>query len=900
MFPRLSDEPGLLYVVATLIPLASFVFILIAGGLKNLGRTYRSTDWGSTLYWLLGGDQVGKGGAYLATGAIATSAVLGIIGLGLFLREFPVVVVEHHGAHATEHHAAPHTDAKGHEEEDEPKAKDKAASKAEDKAKADEHAPAAATFTGNPPSSNAWAGRVTWTRLPPPPGVRAADDMRPGVKLELGYRIDHLAAVMFAMVTFVATLIHFFALGYMADEAEETVEDHQAIVHEETATGPHGDAARHEHFPHHDAAHFRRRGRYNRFFMFFSLFCFSMLNLVISDNLFQTFISWELVGVCSYLLIGYYYERTSAANAANKAFITNRVGDVGFIIGLMVIWFYVGTFNFQEVFARLRSPAADAHGPVELAGSIVRARPSGVVEAGKQTFHYTSRDEEPGSDAVLFPLQKADDHFHAIGKGEATIEIGAAPKLNEYSAMPYWLLVVAGLGVFLGCVGKSAQFPLQVWLPDAMEGPTPVSALVHSATMVAAGVYLVGRCFPLFAYEVLMTIAYTGAITLFVAATIAVVANDIKKVLAYSTISQLGFMMLALGIGGWVAGLLHLLTHAFFKALLFLCSGSVIYGCHHEQDLRKMGGLYPKMRVTALTMLVGCLAIAGTPLFSGWYSKDAILAQSIAFARYYPKHSLLMLLPLGTAGLTCFYMFRMWFMAFTGEPRDHHVYEHAHESPRLMTYPLVILAAFSVFVAWGWPLWKADQSYLGHLLENAQPASVTADFGGMLIAVHERLLPAYHSLAGALALGAALVGVIFAFVIYYLKRFDPADAVEQFPGVYRFLHNKWYFDEFYSAFVVRPSLAVAHWFRWFDSKVIDGILDGSATVTIKTAKGGGRFDNGIIDGLANLIARVVYAVGGWLRNVQTGYLRSYVLFLVLAAIGLFAALTYFVSLAAAR
>ena len=242
----------------------------------------------------------------------------------------------------------------------------------------------------------------------------------------------------------------------------------------------------------------------------------------------------------------------------------------------------------------------------------------------------------------------------------------------------------------------------------------------------------------------------------------------------------------------------------------------------------------------------------------------------------------------------------VFFMAFTGEPRDHHVYEHAHESPRLMTYPLVILAAFSVFVAWGWPLWKADQSYLGHLLENAQPASVTADFGGMLIAVHERLLPAYHSLAGALALGAALVGVIFAFVIYYLKRFDPADAVEQFPGVYRFLHNKWYFDEFYSAFVVRPSLAVAHWFRWFDSKVIDGILDGSATVTIKTAKGGGRFDNGIIDGLANLIARVVYAVGGWLRNVQTGYLRSYVLFLVLAAIGLFAALTYFVSLAAAR
>jgi len=239
-------------------------------------------------------------------------------------------------------------------------------------------------------------------------------------------------------------------------------------------------------------------------------------------------------------------------------------------------------------------------------------------------------------------------------------------------------------------------------------------------------------------------------------------------------------------------------------------------------------------------------------------------------------------------------------MAFPGEPRDHSVYEPAHESPRVMTYPLVILAAFSVFVAWGWPLWNPEASYLGHLLENAEPMSVTADFGGMLTAVHDRLLPAYHTLAGALALGAALVGAIFAVVIYYLKRFDPADAVEQFPGVYRFLHNKWYFDEFYSAFVVRPSLVVAHWFRWFDSRVIDGILDGSATATIKTAKGGGRFDNGIIDGLANLIARVVYAVGAWLRNVQTGYIRSYVLFLVLAAVGLFAALTYFVSLAAAK
>src|SRR5262249_47882499 len=267
-------------------------------------------------------------------------------------------------------------------------------------------------------------------------------------------------------------------------------------------------------------------------------------------------------------------------------------------------------------------------------------------------------------------------------------EVYDSPRPREYTHMPYWMLVVAGLGIFLGCVGKSAQFPLQVWLPDAMEGPTPVSALIHAATMVAAGVYLVGRSYLLFTPEVLLTISYVGAITLFVAATIAVVMTDIKKVLAYSTVSQLGYMMLGLGVGGWTAGLLHLLTHAFFKALLFLGSGSVIYGCHHEQDMTKMGGLYPKMKITALTMLVGVLAISGIPLFSGWYSKDGVLGSAFGFVFHHHQHALLFLLPLATAGLTTFYMFRMWFMTFTGKPRDAHVHEHAHESPWTITLPL--------------------------------------------------------------------------------------------------------------------------------------------------------------------------------------------------------------------
>src|SRR5207253_1247676 len=251
--------------------------------------------------------------------------------------------------------------------------------------------------------------------------------------------------------------------------------------------------------------------------------------------------------------------------------------------------------------------------------------------------------------------------------------------------------------------------------------------------------------------------------------------------------------------------LLHLLTHAFFKALLFLCSGSVIYGCHHEQDMRNMGGLYPKMKTTALTMLVGVLAIAGTPLFSGWYSKDAIIGEALGYAIAQPRHFLLLALPLLTAGITCFYMFRMWFMTFTGEPRNEHVYEHAHESPRVMTVPLVILASFSVFVAWGWPLWDAEASALGHTLEAAQPASVHADFAGLHRLAEERLLP-YHTYAGFLALGAAALGTLFAYLMYYRRSFEPTEVVEQFPGAYRFLQNKWYFDDLYSALFVRPAL----------------------------------------------------------------------------------------------
>jgi NADH-quinone oxidoreductase subunit L len=837
------DRPGLLYVVATLLPLASFVVLLLVAAVRTLLRE----RWPERF----GGDQpAGRGAAYLATAAIAGSCVLSVIGFAMY----------YYSEHREEHtHVEPEVAAEREKAQQEQAERDLA---------------------------ERWSDRLNWAWVSPEPTGTA--DATPGTVLQLGYHIDSLSAIMFVMVTFIATLIHVFSIGYMGDELAPVVEDHQV---------------------HAEEGHLHRRGRFARFFLFMSLFCFSMLNLILADNLFQVFLSWELVGLCSYLLIGFYFERHSASTAANKAFITNRVGDAGFIIGMLILWTYVGTFNFEELFRAVRAPMHDLHSqPLASAARVVR----GEVAEGPGKAR-TLTIAAGGPDVLLFP--------HALPDPAGRIAEGQRLRVDtpdpnrpgaEYRTMPYWLLVLAGLGIFLGCVGKSAQFPLQVWLPDAMEGPTPVSALIHAATMVAAGVYLVGRVFPLFTAESRLVIAYTGGVTLFVAATVALVMTDIKKVLAYSTVSQLGYMMLALGVGGWVAGLFHLVTHAFFKALLFLCSGSVIYGCHHEQDMLKMGGLYPKMKITAVTMLVGVLTIAGIPMLSGWYSKDAILAHALGFWYVHHEHALLFLLPLFTAGLTAFYMARMWFLTFTGRPRDEHVYEHAHESPPVMTWPLIILAICSVVVAWGWPVWDAEKSALEHQLHHAQQNAVVAEFGHIdadplwegptpkAIDQNERYQAAlHHGLAGGLAIGLVALAIGFAYLIYYRRAFDPAHAKAQLPALHRFLTYKWYFDEFYSATLVRPALVVAQWCRAFDARVIDGIVDGLGWLGVQTSRWDGIIDAGIVDGLVNLTADVVFAVGARLRAVQTGSLRSYVLFLALAAVAIFAALSFvFVSLAA--
>lgn len=667
-----------------------------------------------------------------------------------------------------------------------------------------------------------------------------------GLELSLDYYIDSLTLVMFTMVTFIATCIHLFAIGYMSEELTEEYVDHHAHLR--------------------NGHHVHRPGRFYRFFAFLSLFCFSMLGLVLAGNIFQVFIFWELVGICSFLLIGFYTERKSASTAANKAFIMNRVGDFGFLIGLMVLWTYFGTFKFAD------TVDADGH----------------VVQAG--LFQMLPR----GADGNV--IMNAENGEVQIGSADAV------NPANRQATIPYALLVLAGLGVFAGCIGKSAQFPLQTWLPDAMEGPTPVSALVHSATMVAAGVYLTGRFYPMFVQEVLLTIAYIGCITAFVAATIAIVATDIKKVLAYSTISQLGYMMLGLGVFGWGAGLFHLVTHAFFKSLMFLCSGSVIYGCHHEQEMPKMGGLWRKMPITAFTMLVGVMAIAGLAVpglvgpgfgqlfaFSGFHSKDAVVATALAFVQANPAHFLLFILPLITAGVTAFYMFRLWFYTFAGTPRDHHVYDHCHESPLIMTGPLMVLAVLAAYCAWG-----GEEGRLYLLITGDQPGYVShgipvAGASGLTMPGHEAVLAVHHQ-AGTYALIAAFSGTFLAWLLYGSGKVDVAEIRRQLSGVHGFLANKWHFDELYDSLFMRPTHIVGRFCASIDRLIFDGILHGAAGATVLVSKWDRAFDETVVDGLVNLLGNATWSAGNWLKVLQTGRLRQYVMFIVAGVVALFGVL----------
>ncbi len=562
------------------------------------------------------------------------------------------------------------------------------------------------------------------------------------VPIHMGFVVDQLTAMMLVVVTVVASLVQIYSIGYM-----------------------HGDP------------------RYPRYFAYLSLFSAAMLSLVIADNLLLFFISWELVGLTSYLLIGFWFEKPSAMRAAKKAFIVTRVGDVGFFMGLLLLFWYTGTVNMHDMFKVL--PAL------------------------------------------------------------------AATKVLGISFLP-----LAALLLFAGAVGKSAQFPLHVWLPDAMEGPTPVSALIHAATMVAAGVYLVGRMYPVFAADAggtaLMVVAVIGAITALMAATIATVMNDIKRVLAYSTISQLGYMMLALGLGpiGYTAGLFHLMTHAFFKANLFLGSGSVIHGTG-TQDMREMGGLAKKMPRTYWTFLIATAALAGLPLTAGFFSKDEILLG--AFHRSMP----LFAAALTAAFLTAFYMTRLMAMTFWGEPRKHDV--HAHESPHVMTSPLIVLAALSIFAGWiGWP---------GHNLFHH-----FVHFG-------EAEAEGFNPLVALMATSAAGLGILLGWAIFVKQAISPSIFRQKLPWAYNLLANKYYLDEIYWAVLVKSLFFVTMVLAKFDQKIVDGLVNGVGYVTIGLSIVWAWFDKWVVDGVVNLVGGMTKLFGRMLRFTQTGMEQDYALFL---------------------
>lgn len=550
--------------------------------------------------------------------------------------------------------------------------------------------------------------------------------------VDVAFLLDPLSAVMILVVSGVGFLIHVYSIGYMSHDEE-----------------------------------------FSRFFTYMNLFAASMLTLVLANNFLLLYVGWEAVGLCSYLLIGFWYRKQSAASAGKKAFIVNRIGDFGFAIGIMLIFWTFGSLNFSEVF------------------------------------------------------QAASTEYH----------VGSS------------LMMIITLLLFVGATGKSAQIPLYVWLPDAMEGPTPVSALIHAATMVTAGVYMVARCNVLYLLSPtsLLVVAIIGAATAFFAATMGLAQNDIKRVLAYSTISQLGYMFLACGVAAFGAGVFHLMTHAFFKALLFLGAGSVIHAMSEEQDMRKMGGLRSKIKVTYWTMLLATLAIAGIPGFSGFFSKDEILWKAVNAPNY---GVILWIVGAVTAAITAFYMFRLVFLTFFGKGRyDKHTAEHLHESPKSMLFALVVLAVLSVAGGWiGIPESLGGGNQFEHFLH-----PVFAQ--GEAIAHHDAHAFGHSTeyMLMGITVFLALVSIYFAYLLYVRKPELATKLRSSMSGLHKLIYNKYYVDEIYNALIVTPLVNFSI-FLW---KVVDVA---------------------IIDGIVNGLAYMVQSFSSSGRKMQTGLVRNYALF----------------------
>lgn len=552
-------------------------------------------------------------------------------------------------------------------------------------------------------------------------------------QLTAGFEINQLNALMLVIVSLVSFLVHTYSKGYM-----------------------HGD----ERFP--------------IFYAYLGLFTFAMLGLVISPNLLQTYVFWELVGLGSFILIGFYFYKEEAKAAAKKAFIMTRIGDVGLFIGMILLFWQVGSFEYDEIF---------------------KAVNEGAISSG-------------------------------------------------------WITLTAIL-IFVGAVGKSGQFPLHTWLPDAMEGPTPVSALIHAATMVAAGVYLVAALFPLFSASstALMVVATVGAFTAIFAATIGLVQKDIKRVLAYSTVSQLGYMMLALGAAGYVSGIFHLMTHAFFKALLFLAAGSVIHAVS-TQDIEKMGGLWKKLPITAPLFLIGTLAISGIPLFSGFFSKDEILV-----AAWESGHTILFWLVVIAAFFTALYMFRLFFMVFTGESRSG--LKDVKESPVSMTFPMIVLGFLAIFSGYVNTPWFG--TFLGDWLVQ----------GNELVGPSHMEGPSWIMILASVV---SILGLFFAWLIYGKGSISREKVAGKVPGIYNVLYNKYYIDEFYEITFIKGTKSLAGFFQFIETFIVEGIVKGIKAVVQAFSKLGAVIQTGNVQtygtvafvGLAVLV--VIYALtGGYLK-----------------------------------
>ncbi len=590
------------------------------------------------------------------------------------------------------------------------------------------------------------------------------------LSVSMSFLIDPLSTVMLLVVAGVGFLVHVYAVGYMR-----------------------GDPG------------------YPRFFAYLNLFMLSMFLLVLGDNYLVMFVGWEGVGLCSYLLIGFWFEKRSASDAGKKAFIVNRIGDAGFLLGMFLIWTLTGSLNYVEAFE-------------------------------------------------------------------------AAPGLSAAAA------TAIGLLLFVGATGKSAQVPLYVWLPDAMEGPTPVSALIHAATMVTAGVYMVARTSPIYVMGpgALEVIAIVGAVTGLFAATIGLAQNDIKRVLAYSTVSQLGFMFMALGVGAFAAAIFHLMTHAFFKGLLFLGSGSVIHALHHapedqQQDMRYMGGLKEKMPVTYWTFLIGAIAIAGVPPLAGFWSKDEILANA-----FFTGHYTVWLMGCIAAFMTAFYMFRLIFMTFHGEMRvDHHARAHIHESPTTMTVPLIILAGLSV-VGGAIPGFPPEGGWIHRFLA---PSLAKMPSGGHAMDEGARLMRVAADGGGhggpeailliVLAIFIALGGIALAWNMYVR---DPESAnrlYTRFPTLYYLLLNKYYIDEIYQFCLVEPTYRLMRALWAFDTKVVDGAVNGSSIITVVMSRLSGIFDLRTVDGAVNGTASFIRFFSQVFKYLQSGMVQNYLFVMLL-------------------